>query len=225
MAELVFFSGTMDCGKSTLALQMHHNHAARGRDGVLFTRHDRAGTATISSRLGLRRQAEEVDDGTDFWAEVVTRRTRGRPVDYLIADEAQFYTAAQVEQLARVVDELSADVFAFGITTDFRARLFPGSARLVELADRVEVLQVRALCWCGARATHNARTVDGVMVVEGEQVVVGDVDGADRAEVAYEVLCRRHHVRRMTAATARALGPGAQDALFEDETAGGPGGA
>ncbi|WP_136520176.1 MULTISPECIES: thymidine kinase [Cellulomonas] len=218
MAELVFFSGTMDCGKSTLALQMHHNHAVRGRDGVLFTRHDRAGAATISSRLGLRRHAEEVDDGTDFWAEVVTRRTRGRPVDYLIADEAQFYTAAQVEQLARVVDELSADVFAFGITTDFRARLFPGSARLVELADRVEVLQVRALCWCGARATHNARTVGGVMVVEGEQVVVGDVDGdgADRAEVAYEVLCRRHHVRRMTAATARALAPGGQDALFED---------
>lgn len=211
MAELVFFSGTMDCGKSTLALQMHHNHAARGRDGVLFTRHDRAGTATISSRLGLTRRANEVDDSTDFWAEVVHRRTHGRPVDYLIADEAQFYTAAQVDQLARVVDELAVDVFAFGISTDFRARLFPGSARLVELADRVEVLQVRALCWCGQRATHNARTVDGVMVVEGEQVVVGDVTGT--AEVAYEVLCRRHHMRRMTAATARAAAPTAQTLL------------
>lgn len=211
MAELVFFSGTMDCGKSTLALQMHHNHAARGRDGVLFTSHDRAGTATISSRLGLARRANEVDDGTDFWAEVVHRRTHGRPVDYLIADEAQFYTAAQVDQLARVVDELAVDVFAFGISTDFRARLFPGSARLVELADRVEVLQVRALCWCGQRATHNARTVDGVMVVEGEQVVVGDVVGT--AEVAYEVLCRRHHMRRMTAATARAAAPTAQTLL------------
>ena len=222
MAELVFFSGTMDCGKSTLALQMHHNHAARGRDGVLFTRQDRAGSATISSRLGLQRRADEVDDTTDFWAEVVTRRTRGRPVDYLVADEAQFYTAAQVDQLARVVDELAVDVFAFGITTDFRARLFPGSARLVELADRVEVLQVRALCWCGARATHNARTVDGLMVVEGDQVVVGDV-ATSGARTAYEVLCRRHHVRRMTARVARATGPSGQSSLFDDEAAGGAG--
>ena len=85
----------------------------------------------------------------------------------------------QVEQLARLVDELGVDVFAFGITADFRTRLFPGSQRLIELADRVQVLQVEALCWCGARATHNARTVDGVMVVEGEQVVVGDTDAGD----------------------------------------------
>ncbi|UJP39192.1 thymidine kinase [Cellulomonas palmilytica] len=212
MAELVFFSGTMDCGKSTLALQMHHNHAARGRDGLLFTRQDRAGSATISSRLGLTKRAYEVDDRTDFWAEVLGRRTQGRPVDYLIGDEAQFYTAAQVEQLARVVDELGVDAYAFGISSDFRARLFPGAQRLVELADRVEILQVRALCWCGARATHNARTVDGVMVVEGEQVVVGDVAGASdphHGEVQYEVLCRRHHMRRMTAAASRALAPDA----------------
>ncbi|MBD8058596.1 thymidine kinase [Cellulomonas sp. JH27-2] len=217
MAELVFFSGTMDCGKSTLALQMHHNHAARGRDGVLYTRQDRAGSATISSRLGLVHTAAEVDDATDFWLEIIGRRTQGSPVDYVIGDEAQFYTAAQVEQLARVVDELAVDVFAFGISTDFRARLFPGASRLVELADRVEILQVRALCWCGARATHNARTVDGVMVVEGAQVVVGDV-GAAAGEVAYEVLCRRHHMRRMTAATARASAPSAR--LLGDELLG-----
>ena len=209
MAELVFFSGTMDCGKSTLALQTHHNHAARGRDGVLFTRMDRAGAAIISSRLGLTVPAHEVDDATDFWDEVVSRRTQGRPVDYLIADEAQFYTPQQIEQLACVVDELGVDVYAFGITTDLRTRLFPGSARLLELADRVEVPQVRALCWCGARATHNARVVGGVMVVEGDQVVVGDV-AASSGEVAYEVLCRRHHMRRMTAATARAAAPSAQ---------------
>ncbi|WP_129338589.1 thymidine kinase [Cellulomonas endophytica] len=206
MAELVFFSGTMDCGKSTLALQMHHNHAARGRQGLLFTQHDRSGTALISSRLGLVRRADEVTDATDFWRVVLERRAAGAAVDYLVCDEAQFYAAEQVEQLARVVDELEVDVFAFGITTDFRARLFPGSARLVELADRVEVLQVRALCWCGARATHNARTADGLMVVEGDQVVVGDVEPV-AGEVAYEVLCRRHHVRRMTAAVARAVAP------------------
>ncbi|MEJ5914208.1 thymidine kinase [Pseudokineococcus sp. 1T1Z-3] len=211
MAELVFFSGTMDCGKSTLALQVDHNHAARGKGGLVLTRQDRAGQAVVSSRLGLRREAVEVDDGTDVWAEVTARRTRGERVDYLVCDEAQFYAPEQVEQLARVVDDLGVDVFAFGITTDFRSRLFPGSQRLLELADRVQVLQVEALCWCGARATHNARTVGGVMVVEGDQVVVGDVaaqaaDGAGVGvdDVGYEVLCRRHHRRRTTAAAAHA---------------------
>lgn len=202
MAELVFFSGTMDSGKSTLALQMDHNHATRGRGGVLYTRNDRAGTDVLSSRLGLRHAAVEVRDDTNFWEDVVQRRTRGDRVDYLVCDEAQFYSTEQVEQLAQLVDEMGIDVYTFGITSDFRTRLFPGSARLIELADRVEVLQVQALCWCGARATHNARTVDGVMTVEGDQVVVGDT--ARSAEVAYEVLCRRHHNRRMTNQVAQA---------------------
>lgn len=212
MAELVFFSGTMDSGKSTLALQLDHNHAARGRTGLIFTRDDRAGVARLSSRLGLEVEAREVTDDTDFWDVVAAERQAGRLVDYLVCDEAQFYSPEQVEQLARLVDEVEIDVFAFGITADFRTRLFPGSARLIELADRTEVLQVQSLCWCGARATHNARTVDGVMVVEGEQVVVGDVgDGA--GEIAYEVLCRRHHMRRMTADVARRLSAG--DALLD----------
>ncbi len=203
MAELVFFSGTMDCGKSTLALQMEHNHRQRGRQGLIFTKLDRAGTATLSSRLGLSTDAIEVTDATDFWDAVADVRIGGGRVDYVICDEAQFFSPAQAEQLARVVDELGVDVFAFGITADFRTRLFPGSQRLIELADRVQVLQVEALCWCGARATHNARTVNGVMVVEGEQVVVGDTDAGDA--VGYEVLCRRHHMRRMTAVSQDAL--------------------
>jgi len=133
--------------------------------------------------------------------------TVGARIDYLVCDEAQFYTIEQIDQLAKVVDELQIDVFAFGILSDFRTRLFPGSARLVELADRMNVLQVEALCWCGKRATHNARTEDGVMVVEGEVIVVGDVESTDGppAEVAYEVLCRQHHRRRLTAARARAV--------------------
>lgn len=202
MAALVFFSGTMDCGKSTLALQMDHNHSQRGRRGLIFTRNDRAGSEMLSSRLGLAVPALEVTDETDFFREVVIRRTRGDRIDYLICDEAQFFTTEQVDQLVRVVDDVGIDVFAFGITTDFRTRLFPGSARLIEVADRIERLQVEALCWCGERATHNARTVGGLMVLEGDQVVVGDTGGA--GEVAYEVLCRRHHVRRMTAARAQA---------------------
>lgn len=202
MAELVFFSGTMDCGKSTLALQTDHNHAARGRAGIVFTSLDRAGEETLSSRLGLAVPAVEVGPGTDFWQHVVDVLESGGRCDYLICDEAQFYSGEQVDQLARVVDELGVDVFAFGILTDFRTRLFTGSQRLVELADRVEVLQVAALCWCGRRATHNARTVAGVMVTEGDQVLVGDTDSD--ADVSYEVLCRSHHRRGMTAAVIKA---------------------
>lgn len=202
MPELVFFSGTMDCGKSTLALQIEHNRSQQGLQGVIFTRNDRAGEGKLSSRLGLVTDAVEVEDGQDLYAYLVDHLSRGGRADYVIADEAQFLSPDQVDQLARVVDDLGLDVFAFGITTDFRTKLFPGSQRLVELADRVEVLQVEALCWCGARATHNARTIGGEMVVEGEQVVVGDVNQQEK--VGYEVLCRRHHRRRMTAATARA---------------------
>lgn len=205
MAELVFFAGTMDSGKSTLAMQMDYTHARRGRRGLIYTQRDRAGEAVISSRLGLSVTAIEVGPETDFWADVTRRRMSGAVVDYLICDEAQFYTATQVDQLARISDDIDVDVFAFGIMTDFRTRLFPGSARLVELADRVETMQVHALCWCGDRATHNARTVDGQMVTDGEQVVVGDTESA--GEVAYEVLCRLHHTRRMTAAAARAVAP------------------
>ncbi|GGO91298.1 thymidine kinase [Wenjunlia tyrosinilytica] len=202
MPELVFFSGTMDCGKSTLALQMDHNHSARGRQGLIFTRDDRAGEGVLSSRLGLSTEALEVSDDFDFYGHVVGHLSSGGRADYVIADEAQFFTPGQIDQLARVVDELGIDVFAFGITTDFRTKLFPGSQRLVELADRVEVLQVEALCWCGARATHNARTVGGRMVVEGAQVVIGDVD-VHEGEIGYEVLCRRHYRRRATAASSR----------------------
>ncbi|MFG2652326.1 thymidine kinase [Streptomyces sp. NPDC048436] len=203
MPELVFFSGTMDCGKSTLALQIEHNRSARGLKGMIFTRDDRAGEGKLSSRLGLVTDAIEAGDAFDFYAHLVDHLSQGGRADYVIADEAQFLAPAQIDQLARVVDDLGLDVFAFGITTDFRSKLFPGSQRLVELADRVEVLQVEALCWCGARATHNARTIGGAMVVEGAQVVIGDVNHA-ADEVGYEVLCRRHHRRRMTAATSHA---------------------
>jgi thymidine kinase len=194
MPELVFFTGTMDCGKSTLALQMDHNRSARGRRGVVFTRDDRAGEGVLSSRLGLSTAAVEVRPGIDVYSYVQAAVLEDPEIDYVICDEAQFLDSEQVEQFALVVDELKLDVFAFGITTDFRTRLFPGSQRLIELADRLEILQVETVCWCGARATHNARTVDGRMVVEGEQKVVGDV-GGQRA-VGYEVLCRAHHRER-----------------------------
>lgn len=197
MAELIYYCGTMDSGKSTLALQTAHNHQSRGRTGLIFTNNDRAGSGVISSRLGLSSPAIEVTPTMDLHKLVVDQLSMGERIDYIICDEAQFYESEQIDQLARIVDGLSIDVFAFGILADFRTKLFPGSARLVELADRVNTLQVEALCWCGSRATHNARTIGGVMVVKGEQVVVGDVSTG--ADVAYEVLCRRHHMRQVTA--------------------------
>lgn len=210
MAELHFFTGTMDSGKSTLALQTNHNHAARGRVGRIFTANDRSGNAVVSSRLGLSHEALEVAPDFDFWKYVVASLTKGDRIDYLICDEAQFYSRDQVEQLAKLVDELQLDVFAFGILTDFRSLMFPGSARLVELADRMHVLQVEALCWCGKRATHNARVENGTMVTDGEVVMVGDVDAPAQPrdaepQVTYEVLCRQHHRRHLTAARAKAV--------------------
>lgn len=219
MPELIFFTGPMDCGKSTLALQVHHTQTVGGRQGRLLSSHDRAGPATVSSRLGLEHPAVEVDADVDLWRWAVGELTAGRRLDFLVCDEAQFYTAEQVDQLARIVDDLQLDVFAFGILTDFQTRMFPGSARLVELCDRMETLPVRPLCWCGAAATHNARIVAGSMVIEGSQVAVGDTqveldhDGTPRGAgddpvpdpvVTYEVLCRRHHRHLMTAASARA---------------------
>jgi thymidine kinase len=150
----------------------------------------------------------------DLHKYVVDHLSVGERIDYIICDEAQFYERVQIEQLARIVDGLGIDVFAFGILTDFRTSLFPGSARLVELADRVNTLQVEALCWCGSRATHNARTVGGTMVIEGEQVVVGDV--APGAQVAYEVLCRRHHMRQVTARGSRAAHTSPQPLPFKE---------
>lgn len=217
MAELAFFTGTMDSGKSTLALQTDHNHAARGRKGRMFTAHDRAGAATVSSRLGLVRDAIEVTPDLNFWRYVVDELTAGSRIDYLICDEVQFFAPDQIDQLAKVVDDLQIDVFCFGILSDFRTRLFDGSARLVELADRMHVLQVEALCWCGKRATHNARTENGEMVLEGDVIVVGDTADAARPapNVAYEVLCRSHHRRRMTSARARAYSMISEPLPFE----------
>ncbi len=214
MAELIYYCGTMDSGKSTLALQTAHNHKSRGRTGLIFTSKDRAGAGVISSRLGLQSDALEVEVDLDIHKLVVERLSIGDRIDYIICDEAQFYAPVQIDQLAKIVDGLGIDVYAFGILADFRTKLFPGSARLVELADRVNTLQVEALCWCGSRATHNARTVNGVMVTEGEQVVVGDVGKSE--EVAYEVLCRRHHMRQVTARASRAGHVSADPLPFTD---------
>jgi thymidine kinase len=202
----------MDCGKSTLALQVDHNHSRQGRHGLLVTQGDRSATPTISSRVGLSREATEIDATTDLRLLVRGRWAAGQRVDYLIVDEAQFLTAGQVDQLAELVDEWHVDVYAFGLTTDFRTRLFPGTQRLLEVADDVQRVQVEVLCWCGLQGLLNARVVDGVMVRSGQTVVVADTapapapGGSSSPGVRYQVLCRRHYVRGELGPTA--AGPG-----------------
>ena len=190
-ASLKFFHGPMDCGKSTLALQMDYNHSRQGRRGLVLTRYDRSMGPRVTTRIGLAREAIEVTDDLDLVALVRDRRADGGQVDYLICDEACFYTVAQVEQMADLVDAHEVDVFAFGLATDFRSELFPATRRLFELADEVARLQVEVLCWCGREGQLNARIVGGVVAREGAQVVIGDTAGAE--DVRYQVLCRRHH--------------------------------
>ncbi|GAA3396475.1 thymidine kinase [Cryptosporangium minutisporangium] len=194
---LRFFYGPMDCGKSTLALQINHNHARQGRHGLLLTKLDRAGTARISSRVGLTANATEVGADTDLHDVVQAEWRAGRRVDYLICDEAQFYAPPQIEQAADLADRAGIDVYAFGLATDFRSELFPGSRRLFELADELIRLQVEVLCWCGRPGQQNARVVDGEVIRTGDQILVADTasaeDTAARVDVRYQVLCRRHY--------------------------------
>lgn len=195
MAVLRFSFGTMGSGKSTLALQIHHNLSSCGLKGLLLTKLDRDGTR-VSSRLGVSSPAVEVTDEADLFEFARTTQQRSGLV-YIVCDEAQFYSPAQIDQLAQVVDDLDVDVFAFGLITDFRGLLFDGTRRLLEMADERVALQVEARCWCGSRATHNARLVNGRIVYEGETVVVGDIGGADATlfgdVVSYQLLCRAHY--------------------------------
>lgn len=204
VGRMKFCYGPMDCGKSTLALQIDHNLARQGRQGLLLVRHDRSGVGRISSRIGIARQALEVESGTDLRAVVRRAWERGRHLDYLIVDEAQFLSPAQVEQLGELADDVRIDVYCFGIATDFRSMLFPGAQRLFELADELAPVQVEVLCWCGLPGRFNARVRDGVVLRTGDTVFVADTASTgevnrvstrvstESATVRYQVLCRRH---------------------------------
>ena len=193
MATLRFSFGTMGSGKSTVALQIHHNLQSRQLSGLLLTKLDREG-GQVTSRLGVAADAVEVAADLDLYRLALAHW----PIHYLVCDEAQFYSPEQCDQLARVVDDLAVDVYAFGLITDFRGMLFDGTRRLLEVADERVPMQVEARCWCGGRATQNARVVNGVVTFEGETVVVGDTEDAGDPPlfgdmVRYELLCRRHY--------------------------------
>ena len=200
-ASLKWHFGPMNAGKSTLALQLDYNLRQCGRTGLRFTCLDRAGNAVISSRLGIEARAVEVHPGFHLADAVRQARHAGQDVSYVIADEVQFYTTEQVEQLADIVDDLNIEVSAFGLATDFRSVMFPASQRMFEIADEHIPLPVHARCHCGAVARMNARIVGGCMATEGDTVLVGDVDDTD---VYYVLLCRPHfragQYQRMVAA-------------------------
>jgi len=181
----------MGSGKSTVALQIHHNLANRQLFGLLLTTLDREGRQ-VTSRLGVAAPAVEVTPELDLYSLAV----KNWPIHYMVCDEVQFYSTGQCDQLARVVDDLEIDIYAFGLLTDFRGRLFEGTQRMLEIADEHMPIQVEARCWCGARATHNARVVNGEVVYEGDTVVVGDTNEAEAQlfgdNVHYELLCRQH---------------------------------
>ena len=152
--------------------------------------HDRAG-AHVSSALGVSTPAVEVHPDLNFLSLAKNHQAAHGALDYLVGDEAQFYTDPQVEQLAQVVDELDVDVYAFGLLTDFRGKLFPGSARLLEIADERMELQVQARCWCGEAATHNARLHDGNIIGIGTSnaaFLIDEFDDAAKAKAHLERL-------------------------------------
>jgi len=193
MAELRFFFGTMGSGKSTQALQIRHNLAQRGLKVILTTQLDRQ-EGKVSSRLGVEAEADIVDASVNLF-ELAREAFEITGLDAMVCDEAQFYEPRQIEQLGRIVDELHVDVYAFGLLTSFQGELFPGTARLLELADVRSQVQVEARCWCGARATHNARLVNGIQVYTGALKVVGDTANEEieeTAEVTYQLMCRKH---------------------------------
>ena len=132
MATLRFNFGTMGSGKSTMALQIHHNLASRQLYGLLLTKLDREG-AQVTSRLGVAAEAIEVPADLDLYKLAVDHW----PIHYMVCDEVQFYTVQQCDQLGRAVDDLGVDVFAFGLITDFRGELFDGTKRMLEIADEL----------------------------------------------------------------------------------------
>ena len=185
MAKLYFYYASMNAGKSTNLLQADFNYRERGMATMLFTAaiDDRFAEGTISSRIGLTAPATPFDAATDLAACVRDQHAQAA-LSCILVDEAQFLSAAQVDQLAHIADVIGIPVLAYGLRTDFLGALFPGSARLLALADAL--IEIKSVCACGRKATMNLRVDDrGNAVPEGKQTEIG---GNDR----YVALCRRH---------------------------------
>ncbi len=198
MAKLYFYYAAMNAGKSTTLLQADFNYRERGMETMLWTASfdDRAGAGAIASRIALNAAATTYGPDIDLYSEI-TEELKRRKLHCILVDEAQFLTRDHVLQLCRVADELSIPVLCYGLRTDFQANLFEGSAALLALADAL--VELKAVCECGRKATMNLRVdAEGYAVAAGAQTEIG---GNDR----YVALCRRHFFERLREGEARQL--------------------
>jgi thymidine kinase len=184
MAKLYFYYASMNAGKSTNLLQANFNYGERGMRTMLWTAAlDTRAEQAIASRIGLGADAHRFGPGTNLWS-AVREQHRETPLSCVLIDEAQFLTATQVWQCARLADQENIPVLCYGLRTDFRGDLFPGSAVLLGIADTL--VELKAVCHCGRKATMNLRTDEhGEPVMHGEQTHVGGNE-------LYVALCRRH---------------------------------
>lgn len=184
MAKLYFYYASMNAGKSSTLLQADFNYRERGMRTMVWTaRLDTRGQGMVRSRIGLEADAHLYDPDTDLWAAIRAGHDT-QPLDCVLIDEAQFLTRDQVWQCARLADEAGIPVICYGLRTDFQGELFPGSAALLGIADKL--VELKGVCHCGRKATMNLRVDDsGNAVSAGEQTEIG---GNER----YVALCRKH---------------------------------
>ena len=187
MAKLYFKYGAMGSSKSAQALITQFNYEELGMRVWLIkpSVDNRDGACVVKSRVGLSRKADVIQPGDD----ITERYASMGKADVIIADEAQFFTPEQIEQLRDLVDDMDVPVLCFGLRTDFLTHTFPGSKRLLELAD--SITEIKTVCACGAKATVNARLDEnGRVTTAGDQVVLG---GNDR----YVAMCHKCWKKRI----------------------------
>ena len=185
MAKLHFHYSTMNAGKSTLLLQAAHNYKEMGMETILLTADfdNRAGQGKIASRIGITQTAELYSKKSDLF-NIISKKTEKKKLACVLVDEAQWLSPEQVWQLANIVDDLNIPVICYGLRVDFLGELFPGSAKLLAIAD--EMREVRTICHCGKKATMVIRkSKDGKVQTDGDQIQVGGNE-------MYYSLCRQH---------------------------------
>ena len=186
MAKLYFKYGAMGSSKTAQALITKYNYEENDLKVWLIkpSADTRDGAAILRSRIGLEAQVEVIAPDVDIYARFLGGKARRS--DVIIVDECQFLTEKQIDQLRTIVDEHNIPVMCFVLRTDFQTRLFPGSRRLMEVADTIQ--EIKTICDCGAKATVNARINDGYIVTEGAQVVLGGND-------SYIAMCHKCYVK------------------------------
>lgn len=184
MAKLYFRYGAMNSGKSTAVLQVAHNYEERGmKVFIIKPAIDTKGNDQIISRLGTKRQVDILaGPKVNLLKTILKNHKKDSAIGCVLVDEGQFLTHAQVEQLLELAVLHDIPVICYGLRTDFKTQLFPGSTRLVALAHSLE--ELKTICRCGKKAIFNARQLNGRFVFKGGQVAI---DG--RSNVGYESLC------------------------------------